>query len=63
TSAATIPIALSEAVDEGRIQPGSNIVFAAFGGGLTWAAAVFRWGDRVEPIATSDAALPPTDAT
>ena len=63
TSAATIPIALAEALEEGRIQPGSNVVFAAFGGGLTWAAGVFRWGSRVEPLGTSDAALPPTDAT
>ncbi|MDX1690896.1 MAG: beta-ketoacyl-ACP synthase III [Acidimicrobiia bacterium] len=62
TSAATIPIALAEALGEGRIRPGSNVVFAAFGGGLTWAAGVFRWGDRVEPLGTSDAALPPTDA-
>ncbi|MCJ7724923.1 MAG: 3-oxoacyl-ACP synthase, partial [Acidimicrobiia bacterium] len=63
TSAATIPIALSEALDEGRIAPGSNIVFAAFGGGLTWAAAAYRWGSRIEPIGTSDAALPPSEAT
>ena len=63
TSAATIPIALTEAIEEGRIKPGANVVFAAFGGGLTWAAGVFKWGDRVEPIGTSDAALPPTDQT
>lgn len=63
TSAATIPIALSEALDEGRIAPGANLVFAAFGGGFTWAAAVFRWGARVTPIRTSDAALPPSDLT
>jgi 3-oxoacyl-[acyl-carrier-protein] synthase III len=63
TSAATIPIAISEAVEKGRIRPGSTVVFAAFGGGFTWAAAVYRWGSRVEPIRTSDAALPPSDAT
>jgi 3-oxoacyl-[acyl-carrier-protein] synthase-3 len=63
TSAATIPIALTEALAEGRIQPGSNIVFAAFGGGFTWAAGVFRWGSRVEPLGTSDAELPPTGQT
>jgi 3-oxoacyl-[acyl-carrier-protein] synthase-3 len=63
TSAATIPIALSEALDEGRIRPGANLVFAAFGGGLTWAAGVFTWGDRVERLGTSDAALPPYDGT
>jgi 3-oxoacyl-[acyl-carrier-protein] synthase III len=63
TSAATIPIAISEAVEEGRIGPGTNIVFAAFGGGFTWAALVYRWGQRAEPLGTSDAALPPTDKT
>ncbi len=63
TSAATIPIALTEALAEERIKPGANIVFAAFGGGLTWAAAVLRWGQRVTPLRTSDARLPPTDAT
>jgi len=63
TSAATIPIALTEALEEGRVQPGSTLVFAAFGGGFTWAAAVFRWGSRVTPLGTSDASLPPSTAT
>ncbi len=63
TSAATIPVALTEAVEAGRIQPGANIVLAAFGAGLTWAAAVLRWGDRIEPLATSEAELPGTDQT
>jgi 3-oxoacyl-[acyl-carrier-protein] synthase-3 len=63
TSAATIPMALTEAIEEGRIEPGANIVFAAFGGGLTWAAALYRWGARVEPLGTSDAALPDSSAT
>ena len=63
TSAATIPIALAEAVDEGRVGPGDLLVFAAFGAGLTWAAVAFRWGHRVEPLGTSDAALEPTDVT
>jgi 3-oxoacyl-[acyl-carrier-protein] synthase-3 len=61
TSSASIPIALSEALDEGKIEPGAVVVFVAFGGGLTWAAATVRWGDRVTPLATSDAALPPTN--
>lgn len=61
TSAATIPIALTEALEAGRIEPGSTIVFAAFGGGLTWAAGVLRWGDRVTPLGESDAELPSTD--
>jgi 3-oxoacyl-[acyl-carrier-protein] synthase-3 len=61
TSAATIPVALTEALEEGRIHPGDTIVFAAFGAGLSWGSAVYRWGSRVEPIAESDAALPPPD--
>jgi len=61
TSAASIPLALSEAMDQGRIQPGSLVLFVAFGGGLSWGAVLVRWGDRVEPIARSDAALDPTD--
>ena len=63
TSAATIPVALTEAVEQGRIKPGDNVVFTAFGAGLSWAAAVVKWGDRVEPIATSDAQLPPNTRT
>jgi 3-oxoacyl-[acyl-carrier-protein] synthase-3 len=63
TSAATIPIALTEALEQGRIRPGANIVFAAFGGGLSWAAAVLRWGQRTEPLGTSDVDFPPTDRT
>ncbi len=63
TSAATIPIALVEALEEGKIGPGATLVFAAFGGGFTWAAGVYRWGDRVEPLAVSDAELPPTEET
>jgi 3-oxoacyl-[acyl-carrier-protein] synthase-3 len=61
TSAATIPVALTEALEEGRVKPGSTILFAAFGGGLSWGSAVYRWGPRVEPIGESDAALPPPD--
>ena len=63
TSAATIPVALTEALEQGRIKPGDNVVFTAFGAGLSWGAAVVRWGDRVEPIATSDADLPPNNRT
>lgn len=42
-SSATIPIALDEAVRERRIKSGDLILLAAFGGGLTWGAAVVRW--------------------
>ena len=63
TSAATIPIALTEALQAGRVPPRANLVFAAFGGGLTWAAAAVRFGERVTPLADSEASLPGTDLT
>lgn len=43
TSAASIPIALDEAVRAGRIRSGDLVLMAAFGAGLTWAASVVRW--------------------
>ena len=43
TTAASIPIALAEACQQGRIQPGDLVVLAAFGGGFAWGAAVVRW--------------------
>jgi 3-oxoacyl-[acyl-carrier-protein] synthase-3 len=43
TSAASIPIAMCEAIEQGRVWPGAKIVFAAFGGGLTWGAAAMTW--------------------
>ncbi len=43
TSAASIPIALDEAVRAGRIQRDHVVLMAAFGAGLTWAASVVRW--------------------
>ncbi|MDQ3779881.1 MAG: ketoacyl-ACP synthase III [Chloroflexota bacterium] len=44
TSAASIPIALSEVETTGNLKEGDNIVLVAFGGGLSWAAGVVRWG-------------------
>jgi 3-oxoacyl-[acyl-carrier-protein] synthase-3 len=44
TSAASIPIALCEAIEQGRVQPDDHIAFVGFGGGLTWAAMVVKWG-------------------
>jgi 3-oxoacyl-[acyl-carrier-protein] synthase-3 len=43
TSAASIPVALCEAIDEGRVQPGSTVVLSGFGAGLTWGTVVWRW--------------------
>lgn len=44
TSAASVPIALVEAVEQGRLRAGEYALLTAFGGGLTWASAVIRWG-------------------
>jgi 3-oxoacyl-[acyl-carrier-protein] synthase-3 len=43
TSAASIPIALAEAVDEGRVKPGDIIAFVGFGGGLSWGTTIIEW--------------------
>jgi 3-oxoacyl-[acyl-carrier-protein] synthase-3 len=43
TSAASIPIALDEAIAEGRVRDGSTVLFVAFGAGLTWASAIHRF--------------------
>lgn len=42
TSAATTPIALDEAISEGKIKKGDNVILVAFGGGLTWGATVIK---------------------
>jgi 3-oxoacyl-[acyl-carrier-protein] synthase III len=44
TSAASIPLALDEAVQQGKIQPNDVIASSGFGAGLTWGAAIFQWG-------------------
>ncbi len=63
TSAATIPIAMVEALEEGRIQPGSRLLLAAFGAGLTRGAGLILWGQRTTPLGESDAELPPCHQT
>jgi 3-oxoacyl-[acyl-carrier-protein] synthase-3 len=46
TSAASIPVAWCEAIEEGRLQPGDRVVMVGFGAGLTWGAVVAQW----EPV-------------
>ena len=44
TSSASIPLALADALETGRLRPGSLVLLSGFGGGMTWASAVLRWG-------------------
>lgn len=44
TSAASIPLVLAEAADDGRLRDGDLVLLAGFGAGLTWGSAVLRWG-------------------
>lgn len=53
TSAASIPLALADAADQGRLAPGNIVALAAFGAGFTWGAGVLRWA------APRDAGKPP----
>jgi 3-oxoacyl-[acyl-carrier-protein] synthase-3 len=62
-SAATVPVALVEALQEGRVKPGATLLMPAFGGGLTFCSLVVKWGDRTTPLGTSDRALPPATKT
>jgi 3-oxoacyl-[acyl-carrier-protein] synthase-3 len=55
TSAASIPLALVDAIEEGRVKSGDHLVFVGFGAGLTWASAAVHWEPQ-EP-----AAIPVTD--
>ncbi len=43
TSSASIPLALAEAVEQGRVKPGSLVLLVAFGAGFTWGSTVIRW--------------------
>ena len=62
-SSATAPVALVDAVEEGRVAPNSLVLMPAFGGGLTLSAHLIRWGERLTPLEQSDAELPPTNKT
>jgi 3-oxoacyl-[acyl-carrier-protein] synthase-3 len=62
-SSATAPVAMVEAVEEGRVPPGGLVLMPAFGGGLTLSAHLIRWGQRMTPLQTCDAELPPSSKT
>ena len=46
TSSASIPLALFEAVDDGRVRDGDLLLLSGFGAGMTWASALMQWGVR-----------------
>ncbi|HDQ73586.1 MAG TPA: ketoacyl-ACP synthase III [Chloroflexi bacterium] len=57
TSAASIPLALCDAIDEGRLQSGAHVVLVGFGAGLTWASLAMHWQperDSEQPIRVED---------
>jgi 3-oxoacyl-[acyl-carrier-protein] synthase-3 len=58
-SAATVPVALAEALEEGRVRPGALLLMPAFGGGLTFNSLLVRWGERVTPLGEATRELPP----
>jgi len=62
-SSATVPVAMFEALDEGRIKAGALVLTPAFGGGLTYCSHLIRWGKRTTPLGVSKAELPPSDRT
>ena len=62
-SSATVPVALVEALEEGRIQPRAKLLMPAFGAGLTVCSHYAEWGERVVPIDVSDVELAPCEQT
>jgi 3-oxoacyl-[acyl-carrier-protein] synthase-3 len=62
-SAATVPVALVEALEQGRVKPGALLLLPAFGAGLTWCAHLVRWGERIAPLGASAARLQPAPLT
>jgi len=53
TSAASIPIALCEAFEEGRAKIGDTLAFVSFGAGLTWSSAIVKIAEHTKPVQTS----------
>jgi 3-oxoacyl-[acyl-carrier-protein] synthase-3 len=62
-SSATVPVSLVDALEEGRIKPGSLVLKPAFGAGLTFCALLVRWGERVTPLGQSTRTLSAADQT
>lgn len=62
-SAATVVVALVEAVEQQVVKPHDLILLPAFGAGLTWCSHLVRWGARTTPLGQSTVALPPCPHT
>jgi 3-oxoacyl-[acyl-carrier-protein] synthase III len=62
-SAATVAVALCEALEEGRVRPGALLLLPGFGGGLSFCAHLVRWGSRTTPLGAGAAELPPNGRT
>ncbi len=60
-SAATIPVALTEALEAGRVAPGAHLLMPSFGAGLAYCAHLVRWGERTVPLGRTDLDLPPCE--
>jgi 3-oxoacyl-[acyl-carrier-protein] synthase-3 len=60
-SSATVPVALCDALEAGRVRPGALLMMPSFGGGLSFCAHVVRWGSRTTALNTSAVELPPND--
>src|ERR1700676_512436 len=60
-SAATVPVALCEALEEQRVRPGALLMMPGLGGGSHYCAHVVRWGDRTVPLGHSKVELPGTE--
>ena len=60
-SSATVPVALCDALEAGRVRPGALLLMPSFGGGLSFCAHAVRWGSRTSALHTSAVELPPND--
>lgn len=63
TSTSSIPIALCEALENGRVAPGMILLLTAFGAGLTWGTSLVKWGRRTTPLGECEIELPPCEQT
>ena len=63
TSAASIPTALVDAIEDGTIKGNDTLVITAVGAGLTWGGAALRLGNRITPLGETDVDLPPYEGT